>query len=104
MEETGGLRPASVEPVPGPAAARDEWTGWKPVIVIVGVLGALPVLVLARSPNASRDIECAPSVRPPPQPPLKRTHPVRAGQIPCFPGERIPFGSTASLIVSTKRR
>ena len=27
-----------------------------------------------------------------------------AGQIPCLPGARIPFGSTASLIVSVKRR
>ena len=25
------------------------------------------------------------------------------GQIPCLPGERIPFGSSASLIVSLKR-
>jgi hypothetical protein len=30
-----------------PPDRSDEWTGWKPVIVIVGVLGALPVLVLA---------------------------------------------------------
>ncbi len=26
------------------------------------------------------------------------------GQMPCFPGERMPFGSSASLIVSVKRR
>ena len=75
MEENGGLaepRATSVEPVlepPEPVAGdtnagdrvtasaaggsalpvdrSDEWTGWKPVIVIVAVLGVLPVLVLA---------------------------------------------------------
>jgi len=30
-----------------PVDRSDEWTGWKPVIVIVAVLGALPVLILA---------------------------------------------------------
>ncbi len=30
-----------------PPDRSDEWQGWKPVIAIVAVLGALPVIVLA---------------------------------------------------------
>ena len=39
-------------------------------------------------------------------PQLERLRPLRIdfGQIPCLPGERIPLGSSASLIVSVKRR
>src|SRR4029079_17397104 len=33
----------------------------------------------------------------------QRSERIDAGQKPCLPGERMPFGSTASLIVSTNR-
>jgi hypothetical protein len=36
------------------------------------------------------------------QPPFVESR-IPFGQIPCLPGERIPFGSSASLIVSLKR-
>ena len=37
-------------------------------------------------------------------PQLARRCASRSGQMPCLPGERMPFGSSASLIVSVKRR
>jgi len=44
--EAAGEAQPGVDPTP-PVDRSDEWTGWKPVIVIVAVLGVLPVAILA---------------------------------------------------------